>query len=167
LNLKADRRLLAAGGATILCVVIFFLGSASLSLEKERSSLSVKRKEILALRDDYLSLRAALNAAEARKTGGGKPAGIVQTIDELFGSMGLSQKVKSVKSTEARDRKYAVEEEAEVELEKVNMNEMTNIFYRIENGPFLLSVRKSDIKTNFENPALLNITMTVDLIKPK
>jgi hypothetical protein len=79
----------------------------------------------------------------------------------------LSQKVKSVKSTEARDRKYAVEEEAEVELEKVNMNEMTNIFYRIENGPFLLSVRKSDIKTNFENPALLNITMTVDLIKPK
>jgi hypothetical protein len=165
-KLKADRRLLAAGGAAILCVVIFFLGSASLSLEKERSSLRIKRKEILALRDNYLSLRAALNAAEARKTGG-KPAGIVQTIDELFGSMGLSQKVKSVKSTEARDRKYAVEEEAEVELEKVNMNEMTNIFYRIENGPFLLSVRKSDIKTNFENPALLNITMTVDLIKPK
>jgi hypothetical protein len=165
-KLKADRRLLAAGGAAILCVVIFFLGSASLSLEKERSSLRIKRKEILALRDNYLSLRAALNAAEARKTGG-KPAGIVQTIDELFGSMGLSQKVKSVKSTEARDRKYAVEEEAEVELEKVNMNEMTNIFYQIENGPFLLSVRKSDIKTNFENPALLNITMTVDLIKPK
>jgi hypothetical protein len=163
---KAERRSLAAGGAAILCILVFFLVNASLSLEKERSSLRVKRKEILALRDEFLSLKAALNTAEARKTGG-KSAGIVQTIDELFGSMGLSQKVKSVKSTEARDRKYAVEEEAEVEIEKVNMNEMTNIFYRIENGPFLLSIRKSDIKANFENPALLNITMTVDLIKPK
>jgi hypothetical protein len=155
-----------AVGAAILCVVVFFLGRASLSLEKERSSLKVKRKEILGLKDDYLSLKAALNGAEARKTGG-KSAGIVQTIDELFGSMGLSQKVKSVKSTEARDKKYTVEEEAEVEMEKMNMNEMTNIFYRIENGPFLLSIRKSYIKTNFENPELLNITMTVDLIKPK
>jgi hypothetical protein len=163
---KAERRSLTAGGAAILCILVFFLVSASLSLEKERSSLRVKRKEILALRDEFLSLKATLNAAEARKTGR-KSAGIIQTIDELFGSMGLSQKVKSVKSTEARDRKYAVEEEAEVEIEKVNMNEMTNIFYRIENGPFLLSIRKSDIKTNFENPALLNITMTVDLIKPK
>jgi hypothetical protein len=166
MKFKAERKSLAAGGAALLCILAFFLVNASLSLEKERSSLRVKRKEILALREEFISLKTALNAAEARKTTG-KSAGIVQTVDELFSSMGLSQKVKSVKSTEARDRKYAVEEEAEVEIEKVNMNEMTNIFYRIENGPFLLSIRKSDIKKNFENPALLNITMTVDLIKPK
>jgi hypothetical protein len=163
---KADRTSLAAGGAALLCIFAFFLVNASLSLEKERSSLRVKRTEILALRDEFLSLKTALSAAEAGKTGR-KSAGIVQAVDELFSSMGLSRRVKSVKSTEARDRKYAVEEEAEVEIEKVDMNEMTNIFYRIENGPFLLSIRKSDIKTNFENPALLNITMTVDLIKPK
>jgi hypothetical protein len=47
------------------------------------------------------------------------------------------------------------------------MNEMANIFYRIENGPFLLSIRRSDIKTDFENPTILDITMTVALVRPK
>jgi hypothetical protein len=161
-----DRRSLAAGGAIFLCVLAVLLVNASLSLKRERSSLREQRKEILALREEYLSLQSSLNATENRKTTA-KPGGIVQSVDELFSSMGLNQKVKSVKSTEARDRKYAVEEEALVEIEKVTMNEMTNIFYRIENGPFLLSVRKATIKTSFENPTLLNITMTVDLIKPK
>ena len=73
----------------------------------------------------------------------------------------------SVKSTGTREKKYASEEEAEVSVERVTMNEMVNILYRIENAPMILSVRKTSIKTSFDNPSLLNITMTVGLIKPK
>jgi type II secretory pathway component PulM len=163
---RADRKSLAAGGAALLCVLLFLLVNASVSAKRQHSSLREQRKEILALRQEYLRLQSALSAAENRKTTT-KSGGIVQAVDELFGSMGLNQKVKSVKSTEARDEKYAVEEEAQVEIDKVSMNEMTNIFYRIENGPFLLSVRKATIRTSFESPTLLNITMNVDLIKPK
>ncbi len=166
MKVRLDRKSTAIAGAALLCVIVFLLFNASRSLKKENTSLTQERNEIIALKAEFLSLNASLNAVEGRKSAA-KSGGIVQTADELFRSMGLNQKVKSLKSTEARDRKYAVEEEAEIKLEKVTMNEMANIFYRIENGPFLLSVRKSDIKTNFENPTLLDITMTVDLVKPK
>jgi general secretion pathway protein M len=166
MKFRPDRRSLAVAGAALLCILAFLLVNASLSLKRERSSLREERKELLALRDEFVSLKASLSATEGRKSAA-KSGGIVQTVDELFRSMGLNQKVKSVKSTDVRDRKYAVEQEAEIQLEKVSMNEMANIFYRIENGPFLLSIRKSVIKTNFENPTLLDITMTVDLINPK
>jgi hypothetical protein len=166
MNIRADRRSAAIVGVAILCVLAFFLVAASRSLKAEHSALSAERTQLLALGDAYLSLRTSLNAVEGGKTAA-KTGGIVQTADELFRSLGLEQKVKSVKSTDARERKFAVEEEAEITLEKVTMNEMANIFYRIENGPFLLSVRRSAIRTNFENPTLLDITMTVDLVKPK
>jgi general secretion pathway protein M len=166
MKIAADRRSIVIAGAALFVVVALFLGSTSLSLKKERSSLKKEHKELLALRDEYLALKTSLDSAGAGKSHA-KSAGIVQAVDELFRSMGLGQKVKSVKSTDAREKKYAVEEEAEVQLEKVSMNEMANIFYRIGNGPFLLSIRKSAIKTNFENPTLIDITMTIDLIRPK
>jgi general secretion pathway protein M len=166
MKFRFDRRSTAIAATALLCILAFMLVNTSRSLRKERSSLEIERQELLALRTDYLSLKASLDSVEGRKAAA-KSGGIVQATDELFRSMGLSGKVKSVKSTDARDRKYAIEEDAEITLEKVTMNEMANIFYRIENGPFLLSIRRSDIKTDFENPTILDITMTVALVRPK
>jgi hypothetical protein len=45
------------------------------------------------------------------------------------------------------------------------MNEMVNVLYSIENAPMLLVIKKINIKTSFENPELLNITMTLSLVK--
>jgi hypothetical protein len=79
----------------------------------------------------------------------------------------LKQKVKSVKPTATREIKDAVEEEAEVLVEKADMNEVINILYKIETAPFALSMRKATIKTSFENPSYLTITMTIALIRQK
>ncbi len=166
MKITAERRPLVIAGASLLLLLALFLGTSALSLKKERSSLREEKRELLALRDEYLSLKTSLDSAGAGRSPA-KAAGIVQAVDELFRSLGLGQKLKSVKSTDAREKKYAVEEEAEVQLTKVSMNEMANIFYRIGNRPFLLSIRKSAIKTDFENPSLLDITMTIDLIRPK
>ncbi len=166
MKLRADGRSAAIAGAALLCVFAIFLVNASRSLKSERSSLREEKKELLALRDEFLSLKTSLGAVEGRKTAA-ESGGIVQTADELFRSMGLSGKVKSLKSTDARDGKYAIEEEAEIKLEKVTMNEVANIFYRMEYGPFPLSIRRSAVRTDFENPFLLDITMTLDLVRPK
>jgi general secretion pathway protein M len=94
-----------------------------------------------------------------------KVEGIIQASDEIFRSLGLRQKVKSVKSIGTKKIKDATEEEVEVQVEKVNMNELVNIFYRIENAPMMLTIKKVTVKTSFENPALLDMAMTLGLIK--
>lgn len=122
--------------------------------------------ELLLVKDEFLSLKNRMDAIEGKRSLS-KVEGIVQAIDQVFLPLGLKQKVRSVKPTGTREIKDAIEEEAEIQVEKVDMNEMVNIFYKIENVPMALSIKKSTIKTSFENPALLHITMTIALIKTK
>jgi len=166
LNLKVDRRLSAAAGLAgvfILCIVML---NISMSLKKELTDLRARQKELLLLRDEFLTLRASVDAIESKKSIL-KAEGIVQAVDEVFRSLGLNRKVRSVKPTGTKEKKYAQEEEAEIQVEKVTMNELTNVLYRMENSPMVLSIKKTSLKTAFENPSFLNITMTVSLIKPK
>ena len=166
MNLKVDRNVLAISGIVLIFIVCVILFEVSLSLQRERDTLRSQQKEMLLLANEYAGLKNIVASVEAKKSLT-KVEGIVQGVDEVFKSMGLGQKVKSVKSTGAIEKKFASEEEAEVSVEKVTMNEMVNILYRIENAPMILSVRKTSVKTAFDNPSLLNITMTVALIKPK
>lgn len=166
MNLKADRNVLVISVIALLFIVCVILFEVSLSLKRERDTLRSQQKEMLALSNEYAGLKNAVDAVEGKRSLT-KVEGIVQAVDEVFKSMGLGQKVKSVKSTGTREKKFASEEEAEVSVEKVTMNEMVNILYRIENAPMILTVRKTSIKTSFDNPSLLNVTMTVGLIKPK
>jgi hypothetical protein len=146
-----------------LCVL---LGNISLSLKKERDALISRQEELSLLKAEFQNLMGAVSSFEGKKSLI-KVEGIVPAVDDVFSTLGLSQKVKSVKPLGTHDKKYAVEEEAEIRLEKVNMNEMINIFYKIENVPMMLSVKKTVIKTSFDNPGLLNLTITLGLITPK
>ena len=166
MNLKTRRKLLISAAAGIMLVVSVLLVNASLALKKEGSTLRAQKEELLLLREDFLGLREKIGSVEGKKSLT-KVEGIVQAIDEVFKSTGLNQKVKSVKPTATRDKKYAVEEETDVEVEKVSMNEMLNILYKLENAPMVLLIKKARLKTSFEDPSLLNMTMTIGLVRPK
>ncbi len=166
MNLKIDKRFSVISGFAVLFVLCLVSFEFSLSAKKERDSLQLQQKELIVLANEYRGLKRAVDSVEGRKSLT-KVEGIVQAVDEVFGSLGLNQKVKSVKSAGTREKKYAIEEEADVSVEKVTMNEMVNILYKMENAPMILSVKKTAVKTSFDNPSLLNMTMTVSLIRPK
>jgi uncharacterized protein YoxC len=164
--LKIDRNVFAISGIALLFILCVVLFEVSLSLKKDRDDLRSRQREMLVLANEYAGLKTTVDSVEGKKSLT-KVEGIVQAVDEVFKSIGLSQRVKSVKSTGTRERKFASEEEADVSVEKVTMNEMVNILYRIETAPMILSVKKTSIKMSFDNPSLLNVTMTVSLIRPK
>lgn len=164
MKFRPDRRAIAAAGIAVVLLLCLGLAGYVRSIRADNASLRAKQKELAVLKDEALKLKAAVEASEARSTVT-KVEGVVQAVDEIVKSLGVSQKVKSVKPTGTRDRQYAVEEEAEVQLEKLSMNEMVNLFFRIENAPMALAVKKATVKTSFENPALMNVSCTVSLIK--
>jgi hypothetical protein len=45
------------------------------------------------------------------------------------------------------------------------MNEMVNIFYTIEHSPMVLTVEKATVKKSFEDPELLNISLTLSFFR--
>src|SRR5208337_4363674 len=130
---------------------------------KELTSLRSRIKEFSVLSAEYKSFKVGIDAIE-QKGSLKKEIGMAQAMDDILSSLGSKGKIKSIKGLGSREIKAELREEsAEVQLEKVTMNEMINIFYRVENTPLMLSIKKVAIKKSFENPELLDITMTVSL----
>ncbi len=166
MKIPEKKALLRISGFVFLAVSCSILFALSLSAERDLRAMLSRQKEFALLRDEYLSLRGKVAFAESKKNLM-QVKGVVQAVDEIMGPLGMKQKIRSVKPTAIKEMKDVTEEEAEVQIEKADMNEAVNIFYRIENAPMALSVKRADLKTSFENPARLNITMTLALIKQK
>ncbi len=155
--------LLALTGFIIIGALVMNLLSSE---RRELKLLKEQQKEMLMLKDEFLSLKKRIDAVESKKNLA-NVQGVVQAIDEVFLPIGLKDKIKTVKSTGRRKIKDGFEEEADLHIEKVSMNEMANIFYKIENAPMVLTIKKAMIKKSFENSELLNIALTLSFLKAK
>jgi hypothetical protein len=133
------------------------------SAEKELDVLRTKQKEILSLSREYRTLKDSVGFVE-QKPSLSQIRGIANALDTLCSSMGIKGKVKSVKAVAGREIKGSMSEEsAEVLLEKVTLNELVNLFYKIGDAPMILSMKRVTMKKSFENPELLDVTMNISL----
>lgn len=167
MSLLKDRRYIYFIAGLVIVVTTVTFAVRQLSAErKELNLLKEQRKEMLSLKEDFLSLRQRITTVEGKKNLT-NVQGVVQAVDEVLSSAGLKDKVKTVKSAGKREVRDGFEEEADISIEKVNMNEMVNIFYRIENAPMILTIKKATVKKSFENPELLNISLVLSFLNPK
>jgi hypothetical protein len=164
--LKERRYVYFVAGLVIVIIAATLAVGQLATGRRDLKLLKEQRKEMLGLRDEFLSLRQRVTAVEGKKNLT-NVQGVVQAVDDVFSSAGLKDKLKTVKSAGKREVKDGFEEEADISMEKVSMNEMVNIFYRIENAPMILTIRKATIKKSFENPELLDISLVLSFLKPK
>jgi hypothetical protein len=151
-------------GLSVLIIPLLIMQRAA---GKEREALRARQKELTVLSVEYRPLKQGLDLVEQRSTAA-QVRGIANAVDTLSSSVGLKGKVKSVKVSGTREIQGAMTEEtAEVRMEKVTMNELVNIFYRVQEAPMILSVKRAAIKKTFENPELLDITMTLSIFARK
>ena len=136
------------------------------SAERELSALRKKNNEFSALAGEYRSLKESISAIE-RKKALTKTTSIAQAIGDISRSLGMAEKMKSIKGTGTRKTPNQMSEEtAEIRIEKLTINEMVQLIYKIENAPMILAMKTVVIKKSFENPELLDVTMTVSLFTP-
>jgi hypothetical protein len=166
-ELLKHRKLLYLLSGLVGFVIVLVIGvNLLVSERRELNQMKDQRKEMMMLKDEFLSLRQRINFVEGKKNLS-NVQGIVQAVDEVFSSVGLRDKVKTVKSAGKRETRDGFEEEADIFVEKVSMNEMANIFYRIERAPMVLTIKKATIKKSFESPELLNLTLVISFLKAK
>lgn len=162
-----DRRLIYISSGLLIFIIVFAIGiNLLISERKELEKLKEQRKEMMLLKGEYVSLKQKINTVESKKNLT-NVQGVVQATDEVFSSIGLRDKVKTIKTTGKRETRDGFEEEADIYIEKVNMNEMVNIFYKTENAPMVLTIKKATIKKSFENPELFNISLIISFLKTK
>ncbi len=152
-----------------LIILLIFITGIIIALSAARGELERLRSqhnEMVLLKDEFLSLKTRIDTIE-RKKNLMKINGVIPAVDEVFSSLGLKNRIKSIKPSGTKEMSGSIEEEAEVLAEKLSMNEMVNLFYKIENAPMLLVLKKVNIKTSFEKPDLLNLTIVISLVHEK
>lgn len=152
-----------SAAAAMLCIIAFII---SLSGERELRKLAGQQKEFNSLREEYAQVKERIEHVE-KKTARTAAKGVALAMDGIFTSLGVKQKVLSVKLLSTREVNGLVEEEADIKVERANINETVNIFYAVEHAQMGLVLRRTTIKSSFENPALLDLAMTVALVRTK
>jgi len=135
--------------------------------EKELSVLNKRLNEFYALTNEYNKLKVHINTIDNKKSLS-KIDSIIHALDEVCLPLGIKGKIKSIKDLEEREIEGRMKEKnAEVMLEQVSLNELVNIFYKIENVPMLLKINKVSIEKSFAFPELLDISMSISLFTEK
>lgn len=137
------------------------------SSQRELSSLQARQIEFHNLSREYLLLRGQIDQME-RRLSFSDSSGIARAMDDIIFSLGIRQKMRSMKIIGSRRvSDTVVEETAEVQMEKLTLNELINVLYQIREAKAILFLKRTTIKKPFDNPELLDVTMTVALFGKK
>ncbi len=142
-------------------VIILFLFERSQN--KERESLLGKFRELNQSAEEYRILMASGTNIKDIKDKASE--GLLQVVNGVVDSLGLRDKVKSMKMTGNRELKEILEETGSIEFNKLNMNEFVNLLYGLENHPAGISIKGIKIKKDFENPQRLNIDISIAIYR--
>ena len=155
---------LAAAGAVALALIagtgITMLQKASARVESARGLsdfLEAEQASLAGMRDK--------SGVFERKRKNSKGMSVHEAVTGVIDNLGLKGKLASLQSPPGAAS--AQEERAEALLEGITLNELVNLLYSLENSRMLILTRKANIRTSFENPELLNATLSVSLIKPQ
>ena len=162
-----DPRLRLRLGCGLALLLLIAIGLSAVNdrigrLAKKRAAREKEIAEMLVLKSRY---REASGAAQrlanrlAATRGDDSPA-------KVFEEIGIKGKNSQIKPLKGEDHPGFVEDAAEIHVEGVTANEMVNLLYRLEKGAKPLVIKKALVKTRFDDPARLDLTLAVALLKP-
>lgn len=137
------------------------------ALKRDLDALQARSGEMSALAGEYRAARGRIKSIEGKGASAGA-GGTAGAIDAIASSIGIKGRIKAIKAAGSAGIKGSMAEESvDVQIEKVTMNEMVNLFYSINNAPVILTVKQAVMKKSFESPDLLDVRMTVSLFTKK
>jgi len=163
-NMDRKTRLRWGIGISLLLLVIIIFTTANeriAALEKKRKAREADLMEMMTLQQRFLSARLASQRFAGQLSGSRGDDTPAKIIEEI-GIKGKSSRVTPLKGEEREGR---VEDAAEVKLEGLSANETVNLLYRLEKGSRPVLVKKANLKTRFDDPSRLDLTLTIALIK--
>lgn len=150
--------------AAVLVIVIALSAANSRisALEKKKSAREADLVEMMRLKLRYQEANVGAQRLNNRLLATKADDSPAKIIDEI-GIKGRGSQVKPVKGDSLPG---FVEDAAEVKIEGLTANEATNLIYRLEKGARPVAVKKALIKQRFDDPAKLDLSLTVALLKP-
>ena len=152
------------GIAVVLLLVLCYsaVNGRIALLARKRSARESDVAEMLVLKQRYLEANSGSQKL-ANRMASLRPDDSPAKVVEETGIKGKTSQSKALKS---EDRGGYVEDAAEVKLDGLTANETVNLLYMLEKGAKPVVIRRALLKTRFDDPARLDVTLTLALLKP-
>jgi hypothetical protein len=162
------RRLFILIGGISFVIVLLLTGNIVLKkyrgLEK---SILTKKREVLnfvRLKEEYLSNKDLFDYIERRAL---SPRGIespITILEEIGMKAGVKEKIIMLKPLEEKVEKGYMERGVNLKIEGIDLNQLINFLYKIENNKALLLIKGFSMKSRFDNPNLLDVDISVSAV---
>lgn len=86
-------------------------------------------------------------------------ASVVSVVEALAQGIGIRGRIVSLKPLGESAAAGYIQREAEVRIERVDLNQLVNFLFQAENGRYLLAIKEFSMKSRFEDPDLFDATM--------
>jgi general secretion pathway protein M len=163
-NLDHATRLRWGIGIAVILALVIILSAANgqiAHLTKQRTSREKDLAEMLVLKQRYQVANAGAQKL-ANRLAATRPDDSPAKLLEEIGIKGKNSQIKPVKGEE---QPGIVEDAAEVKMDSLTANETVNLLHRLEKGSKPVIIKKALIKTRFDDPARLDLTLTIALLK--
>lgn len=166
---ERERRLVLVTSA-VAVVFILGLGSALVSsaLEKREKRVAMRRDEIAqieSLREKYQEAVATEDRNKRRITG--NTASLFSLMQKSAGEVGLSLTDLNERRSPVKDAADITEVTVDLNLKEITVDKLDTLLEKIEGkrADGVVKVTKLKVKTRFDNPELLESSMTVSTWK--
>jgi general secretion pathway protein M len=146
----------------LLLAIIWSTVSGAISgLSRKRTAREAELTELMLLKQRYLNLKKESERL-ANRLAAVKADDSPGRVMEEAGFKGKPVQIRPMKGEE---RGGLQEDLAEVKIDGLTANELVNLLHRLEKGTKPVILKKLQVKTRFDDPAKLDATLTVALIK--
>jgi general secretion pathway protein M len=164
---RADSKTRIRWGAGLACLLLLAIIVTGLNgrvalLSKKRSAREADLAEMMVLKQRYQEANAVAQKLANRMAATRADDSPAKIIDEI----GIKGKGSQFKQIKGESRSGYIEDAAEARIEGLSANEAVNLIYRLEKGAKPIIIKKALIKTRFDDPSKLDLTLTIALLKP-
>lgn len=170
-RLSAREKVLVSGTAIFVAVALLyglFLGPVMESRARWRSMADRKAEELehfrnLSLR--YQDLDSNLADYERRITASGTGTSLLARLEAVARRLGLQERITSMKPATAQLDSGIAEMSVELKMEKMDLKGLVDFLAEVEREEEGVKTGRLRIKKRFDDPQLLDVTLTVSALE--
>lgn len=146
----------------LLAIVYSALHDRIARLEKQRVSREAALAEMMLLKQRHREASVGAEKLANRLSAVTADDSPAKLLDEI----GIKGKNSQIKPLKGEERPGIIEDAAEIKLEGLSLNETVNLLHRLEKGAKPVVIKKANLKTRYDDPAKLDLTINLALLKP-
>lgn len=162
---RRDRIALAFGAAAIL-VTLAFLGVVEpyrASKERLQGQIAARERqlaEVRQLRQEYLQLQKQVEAGRGQLERS-EGFSLFTFVEQLITQVARKDNLVYMRPQQASVRDEVREESVEIKLEKIEIDQLVRLLYRIDTSEAFLGVKSMRLKTRFDDQSLFDVVLTI------